>query len=422
MYKILSMILLFGVQNALAQVTPNPKVTKKSTQDTFINKIEITDDYTVVSMQYVSKSPKEALKDYLNNNPKEKEQLGRMSPMMRDMLLQQMMGGMGGSTISIQPTSFLRSKDGQEFEFIKASNIPVAPERLDVAADKKYFFKVFFEKLSPGIKSVDLVEGPNDERDGFQYWNFYGVEVNNPAVGEEEQVMALLPTAKEFIMSGKVYDAATDKPISAKITCIIDGDNVPFDSVMTSRTGYYEFLVKPDAYVYKIEAEGYAVTTENMNLSKVTKSFDRDIFLEPLVEEIPKEEVAEVIEEPVEEEELEAVDENTFRLNNVYFPLGKAEILENSHRELAKVVKMMNENQEMKIRVDGHTDNQGDSRLNLILSMDRAKNVRDYLISEGIDAERITFKGWGDTKPLETNQSKEQRQKNRRVEIVIINE
>ncbi|WP_341227150.1 OmpA family protein [uncultured Arcticibacterium sp.] len=423
MYKILSIIFLFGVQNALAQVTPNPKVTKKSTQDTFINKIEITDDYTVVSMQYVSKSPKEALKEYLDNNPKEKEQLGRMNPMMRNMLLQQMMGGMGGSTISIQPTSFLRSKDGKEFDFIKASNIPVAPERQNVEPDKKYFFKVFFEKLSPGIKSVDLVEGPNDERDGFQYWNFYGVEVNNPALGET-QALAAIPEnpAEEFIMSGKVYDAATEKPIAAKITCTIEGDNVPFDSVMTSRTGYYEFLVKPDSYVYKIEADGYALTTENMNLSKVTKSFDRDIFLEPLVEETPQEEIAEVIEEPVKEEELEEVDENTFRLKNVYFPLGKADILEESHKELAKVVRMMNENPEMEIRVDGHTDNQGDSRLNMILSMDRAKNVRDYLIAEGIEAKRITFKGWGDTKPIEKNQSKEERQKNRRVEIVIINE
>lgn len=426
MYKILSIIFLFGVQNVLAQVTPNPKVTKKSTQDTFINKIEITDDYTVVSMQYVSKSPKEALKDYLDSNPKEKEQLGRMNPMMRDMLLQQMMGGMGGSTISIQPTSFLRSKGEEKFEFIKATNIPVAPERLNTEPEKKYFFKVFFEKLAPGIKSVDLVEGANDERDGFQYWNFYGVEVNNPAVGEPETLAALPESPKgEFIVSGKVYDAATDKPIAAKIICTIEGDYDAFDSVSTSRTGYYEFLVKPDAYIYKIEAEGYEVNIQNMNLSKVSKSFSRDIFLEPLVEEVVESEVIEEVPEEViieESEALEAVDENTYRLNNVYFPLGKADILENSHVELAKVVKMMSENPEMEIRVDGHTDNQGDSRLNLILSMDRAKNVRDYLIAEGIDAERITFKGWGDTKPLETNQSKEQRQKNRRVEIVIINQ
>jgi OOP family OmpA-OmpF porin len=83
---------------------------------------------------------------------------------------------------------------------------------------------------------------------------------------------------------------------------------------------------------------------------------------------------------------------------------------------------MLGQKETLKIRVDGHTDNQGDSHLNKILSIDRAKNVRDYLVAGGIDAERISFKGWGDTQAIVTNGTPESRQKNRRVEIVILEE
>jgi OOP family OmpA-OmpF porin len=423
MRKIFLILTLIGIQSAIAQITTNPKVTKKSTNNTFINKIELTEDYTVVSMQYVSKSASESLKEYLENNPDEKEQLQRMNPMMRNMMLQQMIAGMGGSTISIQPTSFLRSKDGRVYSFVKASNIPVAPNKQNVEPEKKYFFKVFFKKLDSGIKSVDLVEGPNDERDGFQYWNFYGVEVNNPAIGEEAVVFQ---SSMEVIMSGKVFDAATNKPVQAKIICRKEGELGAFDSVRTSRTGYFEFLMNNESYEYEISAEGYETRLESMDLSKLKslKAFERDIFMEPLAKD--KEDAIEakvVTEEPKEiVAEIERVDDKTLRLNNVYFAIGKASILEESHQELQKVIKLMQVNPDMKIRVDGHTDNQGDSHLNKILSLDRAKNVRDYLISGGISTERVSFKGCGDTQPIVTNASEDSRKKNRRVEIVILDE
>jgi OmpA-OmpF porin, OOP family len=426
MKKIVVLLVLIGFQSAFAQITPNPKVTKKSTQDTFINKIEITEDYTVVSMQYIGKSAKEVLKEYFEKNPDEKEQLARMNPLMRQLAIQQMMSQVGGSSFSIQPTSFLKTKDGRKFEFIKATNIPVAPDRQNVEPEKKYFFKVYFKKLEPGIQSVDLVEGPNDERDGFQYWNFYGVEVNNPGEGEAPLSLVPMGSNSEIIMSGKVFDAATNKPIAANIICRVDGDNSPFDSVRTSRTGYFEFLMNPGAYEYEISADGYTTSMEFMDLSKLKtlKNFERDIFLLPISDVVKgnSEEDPEIVVNEEAETEIERVDDKTLRLNNVYFAIGKANILEESHKELQKVVKMMNENPSMKIRVDGHTDNLGDSHLNKILSLDRAKNVRDYLISEGVDAERVSFKGWGDSQPLESNASEGERQRNRRVEIVILEE
>ncbi len=413
MNKFLLTILFLAQLVGMGQITPNPSVTKKSSSDTFINKIEITDDFTVISMQFVSKSKEESLKEYLNNNPKEKEMLRRMDPFMRNLSLQQMMQGIGQSTISIQPNAFLRAKDGRKFDFVKASNIPKAPDRKEIEPDSKHFFKVFFEKLDPGIQSVDLIENDSPESGGFSYWNFYGVNVNNPGEGEEPQsfVETQVPM-EEISISGKVYDAGTEKPISAKIVCALDSSSTAFDSLQTSRSGYYEFLIRPGAYEYLISANGYESSSEYLDLSKMRKDFTRDIYLEPLVSEEP------VLE--TDTLEIERVDENTFRLNHVYFPSGKADILEDSHRELEKLIQMMEDNQGMNIRIDGHTDNQGDSQLNKLLSIDRAKNVRDYLVAAGIPAGRISFKGWGDTKPIVTNGSPESRQKNRRVEIVVL--
>ncbi|MFT7420209.1 MAG: OOP family OmpA-OmpF porin [Arcticibacterium sp.] len=416
-------ILLLGHLVTIAQITPNPRVKKKSSLDTFINKIEITEDFTVVSMQFVSKSREDAIKDYLNNNLKEKEMLKRMDPFMRSLSLQQMMQQIGNSTISIQPTTFLKANDGRTFKFIKASNIPQAPDRKEIEPDSKYFFKVFFEKLDPGIQIIDLIENDSPESEGFSFWNFYGVNINNPGEGEEaKSLVEKEVSVEEITIRGKVYDSATDKPISAKIVCALDRSSTAFDSTQTSRSGYYEFLIHPGAYEYLISAEGFKSSSVFMDLSNIRKDFSRDIYLEPLIAEQLKFEGKEDLGAVSDTLEMEQVNKNTFRLNYVYFPSGKADILEDSYPELQKVIQMMEQKRTVKIRVDGHTDNQGDSHLNKILSIDRAKNVRDYLVAGGIDAERISFKGWGDTRAIETNGIPESRQKNRRVEIVILEE
>ncbi|MGR3810015.1 OmpA family protein [Jiulongibacter sp. NS-SX5] len=437
MKSVLSVLMLLCFQIGTAQITRNPEVSRKSSSDTFINRITITEDYTVVAMQYVSKDQKESLKDYIDSNPELKERLSQMPPMMRNMMLQQMLQQSGGvSTISIQPSSFLQSNDGKKFKFVKATNIPVAPERQEVESDKKYFFRVYFEKLDPGVEVVDLIENENATNGDMTYWNFYGVKVNNPAngspVAEEDEDVIESKAAGSFILSGKVFDNETDKPIAAKIVCKIKGKSTAFDSLYTSKSGYYEFLLQPENFVYIVSAPGYENYEQALDLKNWSKNIDQDFYLNPTKkvestdEESKEETVKEVLteeaidEEIIEAEELEKVDENTFRLNNVYFFTGKAEISNSSYRELKKLLKLMTDNPEMKIRVDGHTDNQGDPDLNLQLSIDRAKAVRNYLIKEGIKEDRVEIKGWGESKPLTDNSTEVKRQKNRRVEIVIL--
>lgn len=428
---------------SFSQETFDPKVSGKSSNDTYINKIVITENHTVVYMKYVSKSLREQLDEYLKNNPRLRQQLDQLDSYTRRIYMERLAMQMrqGGNTISFQPSSYLKSKDGKRYKFIKASSIPVSPDNIIVEPDKRYYFRVYFERLDPGIEEVDLIEGENG-RDGssMTYWNFYGVVINNP--GNEEPVSATreepeeieapieiskpkTETAVRIVLSGKVLDAETEEPISAKIVCIAKDSNAKYDSIITSRSGSYEFEVSPDDYLYKVSAPGYRESEESYDLSslKSSKSFTRNFYLERLTleEEEPEiqEEIVEVI-KPKESTSPVEVKKNTFRLDKVYFNLGEASLLPESFEQLNGLISMMNADPNMRIQVIGHTDNQGDSKLNKKLSLRRAFNVREYLIDKGIDGKRIKFKGVGGDFPIAPNDSEENRQKNRRVEFVII--
>jgi outer membrane protein OmpA-like peptidoglycan-associated protein len=80
----------------------------------------------------------------------------------------------------------------------------------------------------------------------------------------------------------------------------------------------------------------------------------------------------------------------------------------------------MQENPQIKVQVSGHTDNVGSPADNLKLSNNRAKAVVDYLVSKGIDIKRLTWKGYGETKPVADNKTEEGRALNRRTEFTIV--
>jgi OOP family OmpA-OmpF porin len=110
----------------------------------------------------------------------------------------------------------------------------------------------------------------------------------------------------------------------------------------------------------------------------------------------------------------------TIQLKNVLFYQGTSNFIEGSAKELNLVVSMLEQNPEVKIALAGHTDNVGDPVLNLELSNERVKVVRDYLISKGVDFQRIGGKGYGGSQPLVPNNSESNRRLNRRVEFTIV--
>jgi outer membrane protein OmpA-like peptidoglycan-associated protein len=102
----------------------------------------------------------------------------------------------------------------------------------------------------------------------------------------------------------------------------------------------------------------------------------------------------------------------------INFDTGKSTIKPESQPVIEQIVAMMKSNSEIKLGVEGHTDNVGDPKKNKILSEDRAKAVVSAIVKQGIDASRLSASGFGQDKPIADNSTEEGRAKNRRVELV----
>ena len=109
----------------------------------------------------------------------------------------------------------------------------------------------------------------------------------------------------------------------------------------------------------------------------------------------------------------------TYRINDIRFKTGSSELNEESKRVLDEFADYLNENKTLRIEIGGHTDDVGDDLKNMVLSTDRAFEVFGYLQSEGVDGDRMNFKGYGETTPVATNDSEINRAKNRRTEFKI---
>ena len=103
-------------------------------------------------------------------------------------------------------------------------------------------------------------------------------------------------------------------------------------------------------------------------------------------------------------------------LNNVFFDTDKADLLPISIPELKRLAAIVNR-LEYRVEISGHTDNSGGYQHNVQLSQMRANSVRDFLIEQGCDANRFLTVGYGPDRPIDTNDTPEGRQQNRRVEI-----
>lgn len=112
----------------------------------------------------------------------------------------------------------------------------------------------------------------------------------------------------------------------------------------------------------------------------------------------------------------------TFTLKNVHYETGKATLTTDSYPALNELVNALKSKPTLVIEIAGHTDNVGSYDFNLKLSQDRANTVRNYLINKGIDAKRVSAKGYADSQPVASNNSEEGKAQNRRTEVRIIKE
>lgn len=203
------------------------------------------------------------------------------------------------------------------------------------------------------------------------------------------------------LISGKVIDQTTGKPIEAKIIyqTLPDGAEAG-EATSDPITGEYKIVLPyGQKYSMRAVAKDFIAEGDNVDLTQ-TKGF----------QEIKGKELKLI---PIEVG-------RSIRLNNIFFDTGKAELRPESGPELDRLVITFNETPKMVIEVRGHTDNTGSNEINAKLSQDRADAVREYFISKGIEPDRIAGKGFGETKPVSTNDTDEGRQQNRRVEFLIV--
>lgn len=106
-------------------------------------------------------------------------------------------------------------------------------------------------------------------------------------------------------------------------------------------------------------------------------------------------------------------------MDNIQFATNSSELTVSAKNELKKIIKIMNLSSSIMLDVNGHTDNVGNEELNRLLSEQRAYAIYNFLITKGVIPSRLTYKGFGSTKPLKTNNTKKGRKKNRRVELFI---
>ena len=106
--------------------------------------------------------------------------------------------------------------------------------------------------------------------------------------------------------------------------------------------------------------------------------------------------------------------------NGIRFDIGKASLLLESMGVINEIYKLMSEHPEINFSIEGHTDNDGDFDLNQKLSEDRAETVMNQLISMGINSKRVSSKGFGESKAIDTNDTPEGKAANRRVEFLKI--
>ena len=201
-------------------------------------------------------------------------------------------------------------------------------------------------------------------------------------------------------LKGRVLDRKTGRQLKASYELINLGTKRTVIQSQTDAQG--NFLVcLPSGHNYgiNVSSEAYLFYSENFMLEGEHSSlepYEKIILLSPIM-------VGEQM-----------------NLHNVFFSFDSWELREESMPELEKLFNLLKANPGLTVEVGGHTDSTGSYEHNMLLSEKRALVVRDYLIERGISADRLKHRGYGETMPLNDNDSEESKRRNRRTEIRIL--
>jgi outer membrane protein OmpA-like peptidoglycan-associated protein/tetratricopeptide (TPR) repeat protein len=323
-----------------------------------------------------------------------------------------MPGGFGESDIwkvDVKPNGYgkpenlgdkINTSDRENFPFITEDNILyfASSGRQGYGA-----YDIFKINLSTSEVAVNLGKPVNSEKDDFSFSfnKLQDVGYFSSNRSGLDVIYSALPICKASSIV-TVTDKKSGQLISNALVTIIDSNGNILSSFATKADGKVNFDIQCNTeYLLKISTTNYE--EKSVTISKIVSGESTiSVPLDPF----------EVI-----------ITETEVILKNVYFDFNKSNITSQGANELDKLVKVMKDNPKMVIFVKSHTDSKGSAAYNLKLSEQRAQSTVQYIISKGIESERISGKGFGNTEPkiaYGTDCTEEQHSQNRRSEFVII--
>ena len=205
---------------------------------------------------------------------------------------------------------------------------------------------------------------------------------------------------KTSYVHGKVFDNKNKASLRARIELIDISSNEQVAVVYSDPVSgeYLMILTEGAEYALYVNKKGYL-------FKSLTFNYKQEKELEPILIDLGL--------DPLQSGA-------TTTLKNIFFEFNQYLLSDKSKTELEKIAAFLRENVQLKVMIAGHTDNVGREGYNQDLSLKRAKSVYDYLLSVGLDAAKLSYKGYGSSKPLVPNDSEENRQQNRRIDFIIL--
>lgn len=228
----------------------------------------------------------------------------------------------------------------------------------------------------------------NPENKGLDIYNFKLPEEARP----EEVVF----------VKGKILSKNADAAVGMEIELKNTETNEITKGVVDEESGEYVAVItatEDQDVLMLAKKDGYAFTSKYISSSE--EVVGKPNYVEPMAFN------------PIETG-------STYRINNVNFATSSYALNQQVKNILDEFIVFLKDNSSVKVRIQGHTDNQGDAEENLILSRQRAKSVKEYLVLMGIDSGRLSYEGFGENQPIADNSTEEGRAKNRRTEFVIV--
>lgn len=200
-------------------------------------------------------------------------------------------------------------------------------------------------------------------------------------------------------VEGSIYDSLTGKGMPAIVELVDLGTKRMVMQVQADADGrYLTSLPKGRDYAFSVNKKGYLFYSGRFALEGLEPGahYTLDIPMQSLVKGA------------------------NITLRNILFATGKHDLLPGSFVELEKVAALLQENGLLNVQINGHTDNVGKQQDNQLLAENRARAVVEFLVSRGIAAKRLSYKGFGAAVPVADNSTEEGRAVNRRTEMLVV--